>query len=127
MFDFIPYIVIPFIMLFSKSYQEDVILSILVFIPFFSIRILYIYNKNRKMGAQLIGLRKNPSEERSVRKIIIVAMVFVIFILAFTYYLSNNFRIGVPWLILTMGKGTNIFTDKDGVVHSVDTDVEGIC
>jgi len=27
-------------------------------------------------------------------------MGFVIFILALTYYLSNNFRIGVPWLIL---------------------------
>ena len=54
------------------------------------------------MGAQLISLRKNPSEERSGRKILIFAMVFVIFILALTYYISNNFRIGVPWLILTL-------------------------
>lgn len=89
-------------MLFSKSYQEDIILSLLVLIPFYIIKIIYIYHKNKKMGTSLISLRKTSSEERSNRSLAVITIVFVIFILVLTYFLSNNFRIGVPWLFLTI-------------------------
>jgi len=100
MIDFIPYVAIPFIMLFSKSYQEDILLSLLVLIPFFSIKIIYFYNTNKKMGKQLIKLNKTIVEERGTRTTIIIIITLLFYILVLTYYISNSFRLGLPWLML---------------------------
>lgn len=46
----------------SHSYQTDALLSILILIPLFILHIIYIRSKYKKMGPQLIELKKTDSE-----------------------------------------------------------------
>jgi hypothetical protein len=99
LFDFISYMAIVVITMISRSYQEDIILTLLALIPIVLIKIIYTSTKYKKMGKQLVKLRKTPSDLPGIRTTLIIFILFAIFIVTFSY-LSKNHRIGISWLIL---------------------------
>jgi len=100
MLDFIANIAFVIIIIVSQSYQVDIVLSLLILFPIWVIKIIYSRNKNKKMGKQLFKISKTFSEEHNIRNTLVVSLFGAVFIGVFTYFLSSNHRIGIPWLIL---------------------------
>ena len=99
MFDFIiAYIAIAVISSISRSYREDVILSLLVLVPIILIEIIYTRTKYKKMGKTLVKLRKIPSVLPGIRVSLVIVISLAIFIVTVSYF--GNHRIGIPWIIL---------------------------
>ncbi|MDR3587225.1 MAG: hypothetical protein P4L59_18210 [Desulfosporosinus sp.] len=99
MFDsIIAYMAIAVISSISRSYREDVILSLLVLIPIVLIEIIYTRTKYKKMGKTLVKLRKTPSVLHGIRASLGIVISLAIFIVTVNYF--GNHRIGIPWIIL---------------------------
>lgn len=99
MYDFIiAYMAIAVISSISRSYREDIILSLLVLIPIVLIMIIYTRSEYKKMGKQLIKLRKTPSVLPGTRATSLIFILFAIFLGIVSYF--GKHRIGVSWLIL---------------------------
>jgi len=99
MFDFIiAYMALVVVTTNSRSYREDVILSLLVLVPIVLIKIVYTRSKYQKMGNQLINLDKGPSVLPGIRASSVIFILFAIFIVIVSYF--GKHRIGISWLIL---------------------------
>ena len=95
LFDYITLTIMLLIMTLFKSYQEEAILSLLIFIPIFLINSVYTLNKYRKMGTTLIKLRKNSISWKST----LVMLLVVFSILALTDLVSHSHKLWIPFLI----------------------------
>lgn len=99
-FMFLVYMVAVAISTFSHSYKLDVLFSVLLLIPIWFAKSIYIHNKNKEMGNRLIKLKKTFSEEHGLRTILIISILVAIIIVVSTFFFSNSHRIGIPWLIV---------------------------
>jgi|GEM_PF-1984171 len=92
----IPIIVVILISIVSRSYQTDALLSLVSLVPLFLLHTIYIRKKDKRMGAQLIELKKSSSEENSLRIdsifILVATIVFTV-----STYLSGH-RLAIWWL-----------------------------
>ena len=77
-----------------------VLLSILLLIPILLVELVYTHNKNRKMGNQLIQLKKTFSEEHMLSTIIKVGAVALVLILALTYLSTSRLVTPLPMVIV---------------------------
>jgi hypothetical protein len=100
LFDFFAYLAVMVIMVISKSYQADVMLSLLSLIPILFVKIVYTRSNNEKMGTQLLKLRKTYYEEHSIRSTLVGITIGSIFIIALNYLLNDGHRIMLPLLLL---------------------------
>src|SRR5665648_377775 len=80
-----------------------VLLSILLLIPILLVELVYTHNKNRKMGNQLIQLKKTFSEEHMLSTIIKVGAVALVLILALTYLSTSRLVTPLPMVIVASG------------------------
>ena len=96
LFDYIPITIMLLIMTLSKSYQDEAIWGLLIFIPIFLIKTVYTLVKYKKMGTTLIKLRKTSMSWRST----LVMLIVVSFILALTDLVSHNHKIWIPALMI---------------------------
>ncbi|KLU61097.1 hypothetical protein CEB3_c26670 [Peptococcaceae bacterium CEB3] len=98
LFDFIiAYVAVALITAISSSYEEDVLLTLLVLIPILLLTLIYKRAKYRKMGKQLIKLSKTYSALPSIRITFAIVLIFVAFIVTVSYF--GNRRVGIPWII----------------------------
>ena len=65
----------------------------------YRIKIIYTRTKYRKMGKQLINLKKTSSDLPRMRSTLIILLLFAIFIVIVSFF-SKNHSFGVPWFIL---------------------------
>lgn len=99
MFDFIiAYMAVAVITAISRSYREDVILTLLVLVPIVLIKIVYTRTKYQEMGKQLISLDKAPSVLPGVRASLVISILLAIFFVILSYF--SKHWIGISWLIL---------------------------
>ena len=84
-------------------YHSDltgVLLSILLLIPILLVKIVYIHNKNKNMGNQLIKMKKTFSEEHELSSIIKVGAVALIFFFALNYLFTSRLVTPLPMIIV---------------------------
>ncbi|GAB6172358.1 hypothetical protein JCM15765_18360 [Paradesulfitobacterium aromaticivorans] len=98
MFNFISIGAIIIIITVSKSYQEDAIWALAMLIPIILMETFYTLNKYKKMGAQLIKLRKTSIGKKSILSTLVMFTV-VLSIIAITDLLSKSHKIWIPFLI----------------------------
>lgn len=87
------YMAVVVITAISRSYREDVILSLLVLVPIVLIKIAYTRSKYQKMGKQLINLEKTPSVLPGISASSVIFILFAIFIIIVSYF--GKHRIGI--------------------------------
>ena len=100
MFFFIAYIAIVGVITFSQSYEEDVVLSLLILFPIWVVKTIYIHKNSGKMGNPLIRLMNTFAEEHNMRTTLIVFTLGALFIGLLTYFLSDEHWNVIPWLVL---------------------------
>lgn len=97
MFDNITIFIMMGIMIFSKSYQQEVFWSLLIFVPIFLIKVFFTLHKYKKMGTTLIKLHETTCYSWKSH---FVMLVIIFSILALTDLVSHKHRIWIPVLIL---------------------------
>jgi len=82
------------------SNLTGVLLSILFLVPILVVEIVYIQNKNKRMGNHLIKLKKTFSEEHMLSTIMKVGVVALVLLLALTYLSTSRLATPLPMVIV---------------------------
>lgn len=98
MADFMTYMLIAAILTFSQSTLVELIYSILLLIPILVLRVYLKHKKYNMMGNQLLQLKTTPYEESRSKSSRVTLILFTIFIVGESIYLSYGQRIGLPWV-----------------------------
>lgn len=102
MADFMTYMLIAAILTFSQSTLWELIFSVLLLIPILIFRVYLKHKKYNKMGDQLLQLKTTPYEASRAKNSRITLILFTIFIVGMSIYLSYGQRIGLPWIIYVL-------------------------
>jgi len=84
-------------------YHSDltgVLLSILLLIPILGVEIVYTQNKNKKMGHQLIKLKKTFSEEHILSSIMKVGVIVLVLVVSSNYLFTSRLVTPLPMIIV---------------------------
>lgn len=72
----------------------------MLLIPILGVEIFYIQNKNKRMGHQLIKLKKTFSEEHILSSIMKVGAIAIVFVVALHYLFNSRLVTPLPMIIV---------------------------